>query len=55
MKKSMFRDLPAVRNKNRPGSPLSSGEVTKGIGRARLPVTYTWVGRWPNAIFRRAW
>lgn len=41
MKKSMFRDLPAVRNKNRP--------------EGREPVTYVWVGKWPLIVFRRAW
>ena len=52
MKRSLFRNLPAVRNKNRP--------------EGRLPVTYVWVTK-PETVanvdgvpmglvvFRRAW
>lgn len=52
MRKKMFKDLPAVKNKNRPGG--------------REPITYVWVTNPETAalvdnvpvglvIFRRAW
>jgi len=64
MKKTMFRNIPAVNNK-RPNGPLGEGDSRKGQ-KTHAPVTYVWVTKPGSEVtvdgipmglvtFRRAW